>query len=233
LRPLLAGERDDTSKLSREHAVAVPAPGLVAIAGGKYTTYRVMGEDAIDAASEFVPSRVAPSITEKVPLLGADGYFALVNQAERVGAYYGLHPYRVRHLLDRYGSLIGEVLAMAEDRPDLLGPITDAPVYLKVEAVYAVAAEGALHLEDILARRMRISIEYPHRGVDCAREVAEVVAPVLGWDAEDIQREVDTYVARVDAEVRSQQQPDDESADELRQAAPEARAEILEPVPLT
>jgi glycerol-3-phosphate dehydrogenase len=232
LRPLLAGERDDTSKLSREHAVAVPAPGLVAIAGGKYTTYRVMGEDAIDAASEFIPSRVAPSITEKVPLLGADGYFALVNQAERVGAYYGLHPYRVRHLLDRYGSLIGEVLAMAEDKPDLLGPIAEAPVYLKVEAVYAVAAEGALHLEDILARRMRISIEYPHRGVACAREVAEVVAPVLGWDAEDIQREVDTYIARVDAEVQSQRQPDDESADALRQAAPEARAEILEPVPL-
>jgi glycerol-3-phosphate dehydrogenase len=232
LRPLLAGERDDTSKLSREHAVAVPAPGLVAIAGGKYTTYRVMGEDAIDAASEFVPARVAPSITEKVPLLGADGYFALVNQAERVGAYYGLHPYRVRHLLDRYGSLIGEVLAMAEDKPELLGPITEAPVYLKVEAVYATAAEGALHLEDIMARRMRISIEYPHRGVDCALEVAEVVAPILGWDADDIQREVDTYIARVDAEVRSQQQPDDESADALRAAAPEARAEILEPVPL-
>jgi glycerol-3-phosphate dehydrogenase len=233
LRPLLAGEIDETSKLSREHAVAVPAPGLVAIAGGKYTTYRVMAADAVDAASEFIPARVAPSITQKVPLLGADGYFALVNQAERVGAYYGLHPYRVRHLLDRYGSLIGEVLAMAEDRPELLNPITDAPVYLKVEAVYAVAAEGALHLEDILARRMRVSIEYPHRGVDCAREVAEIVAPILGWDDEDIQREVDTYVARVDAEVRSQQQPDDESADALRQAAPEARRWILEPVPLT
>jgi glycerol-3-phosphate dehydrogenase len=233
LRPLLAGESDDTSKLSREHAVAVPAPGLVAIAGGKYTTYRVMGADAIDAASEFIPSRVAPSITDKVPLLGADGYFALINQTDRVGAYYGLHPYRVHHLLDRYGSLIGEVLAMAEDSPELLTPITEAPIYLKVEAVYAAAAEGALHLEDILARRMRIAIEYPHRGVDCAREVAEVVAPVLGWGPEDVQREVETYIARVDAEVRSQQQPDDESADALRAAAPEARAEILEPVPLT
>ncbi|MEN3320168.1 MAG: glycerol-3-phosphate dehydrogenase [Mycobacterium sp.] len=237
LRPLLAGESEETSKLSREHAVAVPAPGLVAIAGGKYTTYRVMGADAIDAAAEFIPARVAPSITEKVPLMGADGYFALVNQTESVGAHYGLHPYRVRHLLDRYGSLIGEVLAMASDpataRPDLLDPITEAPVYLKVEAWYAAAAEGALHLEDILARRMRISIEYPHRGVDCAREVAEVVAPVLGWSAEDIDREVHTYCARVDAEVRSQQQPDDESADALRAAAPEARAEILEPVPLS
>ncbi|SII28118.1 Probable glycerol-3-phosphate dehydrogenase [Mycobacteroides abscessus subsp. bolletii] len=230
LRPLLAGENDDTSKLSREHAVAVAAPGLVAIAGGKYTTYRVMASDAVDMASEFVPARVAPSITEKVPLLGADGYFALINQTEHVGETYGLHPYRVRHLLDRYGSLIGEVLACAGTDHSMLQPITKAPMYLKVEARYAVAAEGALHLEDILARRMRIAIEYPHRGVDCAQEVAELVAPVLGWSAEDIVREVDTYRARVDAEVRSQRQPDDASADALRVAAPEARSFIVEPV---
>lgn len=233
LRPLLAGESEETSKLSREHAVASPAPGLVAIAGGKYTTYRVMAADAIDQASQFIPARVAPSITEKVPLVGADGYFALINQTEHVGARYGLHPYRVRHLLDRYGSLIDEVLALGADDPDLLTPITEAPVYLKVEAAYAAAAEGALHLEDILSRRMRISIEYPHRGVDCAREVAEVVAPILGWSAGDIDREVATYIARVEAEVLSQTQPDDASADALRAAAPEARAEILEPVPLT
>jgi glycerol-3-phosphate dehydrogenase len=233
LRPLLAGESDDTSKLSREHSVAVPAPGLVAIAGGKYTTYRVMAADAIDAAAQYIPARVAPSITKKVRLLGADGYFALINQAEHVGALRGLHPYRVRHLLDRYGSLITEVLAPAAERRDLLNPIARAPVYLKVEAAYAAAAEGALHLEDILARRMRISIEYPHRGVDCAREVAEVVAPILGWTAADVDREVETYTARVEAEVRSQAQPDDESADALRVSAPEARAEILEPVPLT
>ena len=83
-----------------------------------------------------------------------------------------------------------------------------------------------------MARRMRISIEYPHRGVDCAREVAEIVAPILGWDAADIDREVATYIARVEAEVLSQSQVDDEAADALRIAAPEARAEILEPVPL-
>ena len=84
-----------------------------------------------------------------------------------------------------------------------------------VEAAYAAAAEGALHLEDILARRMRVSIEYPHRGVDCAREVAEVVAPILGWGPEDVDREVATYIARVEAEVLSQSQLDDASADAL------------------
>ncbi|MGB3335065.1 MAG: glycerol-3-phosphate dehydrogenase/oxidase [Mycobacterium sp.] len=233
LRPLLAGENDDTSKLSREHAVAVPSPGLVAIAGGKYTTYRVMAADAIDAAAEYIPTRVAPSITEKVPLLGADGYFALVNQAEHVGAHQGLHPYRVRHLLDRYGSLIHDVLAVADGQPDLLDPIAEAPTYLKVEVAYAAVAEGALHLEDVLARRTRISIEYAHRGVNCAREVAEVMAAVLGWDDAYVGREVANYTARVEAEILSQEQPDDASADALRVSAPEARAEILEPIPLT
>ncbi|QIS09225.1 MULTISPECIES: glycerol-3-phosphate dehydrogenase [Nocardia] len=230
LRPLLAGESDETSKLSREHAVARVAPGLVGIAGGKYTTYRVMAYDAMDEAAQDIPARVSPSITEKVPLLGADGYFALVNQTVQLAEAYGVHPYRIKHLLDRYGSLIDEVMAMAAGKPELLQPITDAPSYLQVEVVYAAAAEGALHLDDILARRTRISIEYSHRGSHCAEQVAQLVAPVLGWDEDEIDREVRTYQARVDAEVRSQTQPDDASADALRIAAPEPRPEILEPV---
>jgi len=233
LRPLLAGESDETSKLSREHAVARVAPGLIAIAGGKYTTYRVMAEDAVDLAAEDIPTRIAPSITHKVPLVGADGYFALVNQTMSLAEEYGLHPYRVKHLLDRYGSMIDQVLEHAKNRPELLEPLTDAPRYLQVEAVYAVAAEGALHLEDILARRTRIAIEYSHRGVHCAEQVARLVAPLLGWDDETVDREVDIYRARVEAEILSQTQPDDESADALRVAAPEARGEILEPVPIT
>ena len=223
LRPLLAGESDETSKLSREHAVARVAPGLVAIAGGKYTTYRVMAEDAVDLAAEDIPARVASSITEKVPLVGADGYFALVNQTHHLATKYGLHPYRVKHLLDRYGSLIDEVLQLAADKPELLQPITDAPSYLQVEVVYGAAAEGALHLEDILSRRTRISIEYTHRGVNCAGQVAALVAPVLGWDPATVDREVENYNARVEAEIKSQMQPDDESADALRGVAPEAR----------
>ncbi|MFZ2174136.1 MAG: glycerol-3-phosphate dehydrogenase/oxidase [Rhodococcus sp. (in: high G+C Gram-positive bacteria)] len=229
LRPLLAGESDETSKLSREHAVARVAPGLIAIAGGKYTTYRVMAEDAMDLAADDIPARVAPSITEKVPLVGADGYFALVNQTVQLGQVHGVHPYRIKHLLDRYGSLIGEVLDLASGKPELLEPLTDAPAYLQVEVVYAAAAEGALHLDDILARRTRIAIEYPHRGVNCAEQVARLVAPVLGWEADVIDREVKTYQARVEAEVQSQAQPDDLSADALRAAAPESRVELLEP----
>jgi glycerol-3-phosphate dehydrogenase len=230
LRPLLAGESEETSKLSREHAVARVAPGLVAIAGGKYTTYRVMAADAVDAAVVDLPGRPPSSITDKVPLIGADGYHALVNQADHLASEHGLHPYRVRHLLDRYGSLVHEVLALADGRPELLKPIESAPDYLGVEVVYAATHEGALHLEDVLARRTRISIEYAHRGVDCAKQVAQLVGEVLGWSAETIEREVEVYAARVQAEKESQSQATDDLADALRAAAPEARAGIIEPV---
>jgi glycerol-3-phosphate dehydrogenase len=230
LRPLLAGESESTSKLSREHAVARVSPGLVAIAGGKYTTYRVMGADAVDAASVDVPGRIQPSITDKVPLVGADGYHALVNQADQLAARYGLHPYRVRHLLDRYGSLVHEVLGLARDNAELLKPVPAAPDYLQVEVVYAASHEGALHLEDVLTRRTRISIEYPHRGVDCAEAVARLIAEVHGWTEEQIKLEVDVYNARVEAERESQAQPDDPAADALRKAAPEARPQLIEPV---
>lgn len=223
LRPLLAGESDETSKLSREHAVARTAPGLVGIAGGKYTTYRVMAQDAVDVAARDIPARVSPSITAKVPLVGAEGYFALVNQTVQLARRYGIHPYRMEHLLRRYGSLIDEVLAYADNRPELLEPLDAAPSYLQVEVVYAAAAEGALHLDDVLARRTRISIEYPHRGTECAGQVGVLVAPILGWDAARIENEVQTYLARVDAERRSQTQPDDAAADALRRAAPEPR----------
>ncbi|MET1073205.1 MAG: glycerol-3-phosphate dehydrogenase, partial [Umezawaea sp.] len=227
LRPLLAGEDESTSKLSREHAVARVSPGLVAIAGGKYTTYRVMGADAVDAASVDVPGRIQPSITDKVPLVGADGYHALVNQADQLATRYGLHPYRVRHLLDRYGSLVHEVLGLTRDNAELLKPVPGSPDYLQVEVLYAVSHEGALHLEDVLTRRTRISIEYPHRGVDSAEAVARLIATVHGWDEEQIKREVEVYIARVEAERESQAQPSDQAADGVRSAAPEARPQLI------
>ena len=228
LRPLLAGESEETSKLSREHAVSRVMPGMVSIAGGKYTTYRVMARDALDAAAEDIPARVAPSITDRVPLIGADGYFALINQSEHLGRRYGLHPHRIRHLLDRYGSLLHGLLALSEDDRSLLEPVPGAPDYLKVEVAYAVAYEGALHLDDVLTRRTRISIEYAHRGAECAESVADQMAALLGWDQETRDREARTYVERVEAERRSQTVDTDEEADKMRVAAPDPRAERLE-----
>jgi glycerol-3-phosphate dehydrogenase len=127
-------------------------------------------------------------------------------------------------LLDRYGSMTEELLAMADDDPSLLQPLDGAAEYLRAEVAYAATHEGALHLDDVLARRTRISIETPDRGTESAQAAADLVGPVLGWDDERIANEVAAYSARVEAERRSQEQQDDQDADAARIAAPDTRA---------
>lgn len=223
LRPLLAGESDASSTLSREHAVAQTAAGLITIAGGKYTTYRVMARDTVDLAARSLSRRVPASVTDKTPLLGADGFWALWNQRDRLAAQATLHVSRIEHLLGRYGSMIHEVLALIAERPELGEPITGADTYLKVEPLYAAAAEGALHLDDVLTRRTRISVECFDRGLAAAHEVAPLMGEVLGWSSETIAAEIEHYEARVAAEMESQRMPDDRTADAARMGAPDVR----------
>ena len=200
LRPLLAGESELTSKLSREHVVAHSAPGLVVVAGGKYTTYRVMARDAIDEAAQALPGRIAPSVTDTTPLVGAVGYQAAWNQRHTLAEDAGLHVARVEHLLRRYGSLTSQLLDLVRERPELGEPLEGAEDHLKAEVVYAASNEGALHLTDVLTRRTRISIEAWDRGATAAPAAAALVAPVLGWDDERTKEEVDIYLGRVEAE---------------------------------
>lgn len=216
LRPLLAGENDSTAKLSREHIVAHPVPGLVVVAGGKWTTYRVMAKDAVDEASRSMDERVPPSCTESVPLLGATGFKAAWNRRNRTAEEAGVHVARVEHLLNRYGSMATEVLALIREKPELAEPLPGADDYLQAEAVYAATHEGARHVNDVLTRRTRISIESWDRGVSAAPVVAKLMGEILGWSDAQRESEVKHYLARVEAERLSQQQPDDESADAAR-----------------
>jgi glycerol-3-phosphate dehydrogenase len=221
LRPLLAGESDATSKLSREHTVAHPVPGLVVVAGGKYTTYRVMARDAVDEAAQAIPGRIAESTTDTIPLLGGVGYQAAWNQRQTLARASGLHVARIEHLLHRYGSLTEEILDLVAADPSLGEPLAAADDYLRAEIVYAASHEGARHLDDVLTRRTRISIETFDRGTLSARECAELMAPVLGWDERQIEKEVEHYEKRVEAERESQRQPDDLTADAARLGAPD------------
>lgn len=222
LRPLLAGESESTSQLSREHAVARPEPGLISIAGGKYTTYRVMAKDAVDAAAEDL-GQIKDSVTENVPLIGADGYQAMLNLKGELANETGLPEWRVEHLLGRYGSKLHEVLALGEEDPSLLEPVTNAEAYLRAEIKYAATHEGALHLADVLTRRTRMSIETKHRGTEAAQEAADLIAPVLGWDDAKKAHEVNAYLERVKAERESQELTTDEESDARRNEAPETR----------
>ena len=221
LRPLLSGESDVTSKLSREHMVAQPVPGLVMIAGGKYTTYRVMARDAVDAVAHGLDGKVPPSCTDAVPLVGADGYPALWNSRARLAAASGLHVARIEHLLRRFGSLAEEVLALIAGQRDLGRPLSGADDYLRAEVVYACTHEAARHLDDVLTRRTRISIETPDRGLSAAREAAELMAGVLRWDGGQVAREVEYYDKRVKAEWAAQEAETDKDAVAIRMGVPE------------
>ena len=184
-----------------------------------------MAKDAVDEAVHALDYRVAECCTEQVPLAGAEGYHALWNSRARIAARTGLHVVRVEHLLNRYGSLIDEVLELIASDPSLAKPLPAADDYLRAEVVYACTHEGARHLEDVLTRRTRISIETFDRGTRSAQECADLMAGVLGWDKERVDREVQHYQKRVQAERESQRQPDDLTADAARLGAPDIAVE--------
>src|SRR3954468_18872978 len=221
LRPLASGQSEPTSRISREHTVVAPVPGLVMIAGGKLTTYRVMARDAIDAAAHSLGGAVPASVTDVVRIAGADGFETRTNQRLALAASSGVHIARIDHLLGRYGGLVGEVFDLVRDRPDLSAPLPGADDYLRAEVVYAVSHEGARHLDDVLTRRTRISIETFDRGVAAARPAAELMAGELGWEPARLDNEVDHYLRRVEAERQSQRELTDREADEARVQAPD------------
>jgi len=220
LRPLLSGESEPTSRISREHTVVTPVPGLVMIAGGKLTTYRVMGRDAVDAAAHSLASTlgftVRSSITDRVPLLGAADWETRSNQRVLLARRSGLHVARIDHLLGRFGGMVDDLLSLVESRRSLALPLEGAEDYLAAEVVYAVTHEGARHLDDVLTRRTRISIETFDRGVSAAPGAAALMASELGWDRARTDDEVDHYLRRVEAERQSQLKLTDQEADEAR-----------------
>lgn len=226
LRPLLLppdAATGQTTKLSREHQVARSAPGLISVAGGKYTTYRVMAKDTVDAVAVELGRSLPACATEDTPLLGAPGLASARNRAAAIAAWSGVPEATVITMIGRYGDLVEDVLAPVAERPELAAPVPGAPMHVMAELLYAVTDEGALHLDDLLARRTRISVDTPHRGTESARAAAQLVAPTLGWSAADIDREVEIYLQRVEQEIASQAVVEEEDAQTLRSQAPEAR----------
>ena len=194
LRPLVAaGGAADTTRLSREHRLFSPLPGLTAIAGGKYTTYRVMARDAVDAA--FPGPRLCGPVGNDGSLLGAE------TSSE------SSDPIRLRH-----GGCAEEVLQLAEADPVLAAPLPGAGRYIAAEAVHAVTHQGALDLDDILSRRTRTSIEASDRGRAAAAVIAPLVAPTLGWSEARYAEEIERYRRLRDAEEAGEAAPDDATA---------------------
>ena len=194
LRPLVSTDPDSpTTKLSREHVVDAPTKGFVSIAGGKYTTYRVMAEDAVNEAINHLRRIVPDSTTETLAIIGAEGYSVLMNQIPRLAIKYGVSESVIEHLLNRYGSLIDELLFPAQENVELLEPIIPDLLYLKAEIVYAVTHEGARSIDDVLSRRTRIAFEAKDQGLSVLNEVADLIAPHLGWKKADKNASIKEY----------------------------------------
>ncbi|MBO3128759.1 glycerol-3-phosphate dehydrogenase/oxidase [Dermatophilus congolensis] len=228
LRPLLQPKvkgNGGSAKVSREHTVAEVMPGLSAIAGGKLTTYRVMAQDAIDFALTRLHGKQGPKerpcVTEQIPLVGASGYPAWQAQRDRIATDEGFTPERVQHLLDRYGDELPDILDIIAQNPDLGRPLEQADAYLGAEVSFAVTHEGALHLEDIVRKRIRLDYEQRDRGLAALPEIAEIAAPLLGWDEETVAREIDAYRERVEAEAKAEKEQTDAEAIAVRLSAPD------------
>jgi glycerol-3-phosphate dehydrogenase len=195
LRPLVAADESaPTAKLSREHVVDEPAPGLVSIAGGKFTTYRVMARDVVDTAVADYDRWVPASVTDQLPLLGAEGLAAATAEAGRLAEEYGVSRDTVEHLLDRYGTLAEEVLQLTRTDPALAAPIADGHPYLGAEVAYAVTHEGALHIGDVLTRRIRLLFEDADCGAAAVGPVSAIMGDLLGWDTARRAAERESYL---------------------------------------
>lgn len=199
LRPLVSTDPDSpTTKLSREHVVDSPAHGFVSIAGGKYTTYRVMSEDAVNEAINHMRKIVPDSVTETLAIIGAEGYSVLMNQIPRLAQKYEIHESSVEHLLNRYGSLIDEVLEPARSDAELFQEVIPNLPYLKAEILYAVTHEGARSIDDVFSRRTRIAFEAPDQGLSVIDNVADLIAPHLGWSVTQKTASIQEYRAIVE-----------------------------------
>lgn len=221
LQPVAKGDAQTAStKVSREHTVMEVAPGMSAIAGGKLTTYRVMAEDAVDFALGE-QAKELPSVTEGIKLVGAEGYEALASRSQAIAEQMGWGPDRVEHLLERYGAELADLMALIAQEPAWGQPLAAAPQFLRADVLQAVRAEGALHLEDVLVRRVRLDLEATDRGLAAAEEIIGIMSAELGWDAQQQALELKTYRQRVEAIAAAATQEQDASAAALMQAAPQ------------
>ncbi len=196
LRPLIAPSRGSTIKASREHRVVVEPTGLVRVSGGKYTTYRLMAEQTIDAALGVLgdDARRRPTGTVRRRLVGAADRPELDRLAAELTTEAGLEPGVVARLVARHGTEAPEVVA-AGRQAGLLGRLVDGEDHLEIEVAWAARHELALSIDDVLSRRMRLTQELPDRGAAIAPRVAAILGTELGWDDARQAAEVAAFLA--------------------------------------
>ncbi len=197
LRPLIAPSGGSTVKASREHRVTVEPNGIVRIAGGKYTTYRVMARDVIDAVLGRAEATRRPSVTADRRVIGAADppeLERLAGELASIPAIAAAHPEAAKRLVARHGTEAAGVVALGGEL-DLLRPLIEGRPFLEAEVAWAVRHELALSVDDVLSRRLHLSPELADRGRAAAPRVATIMARDLAWGETRCELEAETYLA--------------------------------------
>jgi glycerol-3-phosphate dehydrogenase len=201
LRPLLAPERDvPAGRVSREHRIVESPSGLVTIAGGKLTTFQVMGRDVVDLVGQRLrqhDGRALPPSTPTGSLPLPGGEIAALDVMMQTARMKELPAATARHLVDHYGTESAAILNLVAKNKVLGGPLVAGRPEIRAEVVYAVDREMALRLTDVLIRRLHLFYEDPQHGAGVAANVARKMAELLGWDSTREDDEIGEYLEEV------------------------------------
>ena len=197
IRPLVAStDAVETKKLIRDDEVECdPQTGLISILGGKWTTYRLMGEETIDKVQEYLEEPVTPSSTREHPLDGAHGYHA--DYWQTLASQHRIPAATAQHLAHKYGTLASDVLALVAEDPELGRPLIEGHATIRAQVVYGARREMALTIEDVLARRTGLQLFGWRLAIEAAPMAASLLARELGWPADTGDHALRGYVAKL------------------------------------
>ena len=194
VRPLVARTPgEDAGSASREHRIATDARGVVHVSGGKLTTYRAMAAEIADAVERALGRTRSESTTATAVLPGGD-VADLATETAAAAETTGRAEVAAR-LVRAHGSRWRRVWSYAEADAGLAAPLVHGLPYTLAELAYAIDAEGALSLGDLLIRRTPVAFETPDAGRGAARVAADALGARLGWDAAERQAAVAAYDA--------------------------------------
>lgn len=218
IRPLVRDpdNMEDTQALARNHVVLRSSSGLISLAGGKWTTYRQMAEDAVDTAIEMhglKPERLC--CTRKLKLVGGANYTPLL-YIDLIQSF-NIATETARHLATAYGDQARYVLALAEKTgqrwPKIGLPLDQWYPYTEAEVRFAIRYEMARTADDILLRRTRLATLNVHAAKACLQRVVDILAEELGWDDDQKRSEYKSTLARIKRRsMTHEEQADDELA---------------------
>lgn len=199
VRPLVSqGNGAKTKKLIREHEIEVDqASGLISVLGGKWTTYRAMAEDAVNALQQQLGLPVGGCLTRETRLSGSEAYSDSYPQTLK--SSYAISEATARHLSEKFGTRAAKVLELAQRQSELAQPLVVGFPAIRAEIAYAARHEMAATLDDVLERRTGLQFYSWQAAMKAAPIAAAVMQREMGWDDARRQREVSAYVNRLSA----------------------------------